>query len=109
MQLCVYSWVHIYCTSACEHSLHVEAKDFRDALYKLKPFPSSSPLSLHLRETHVNLDLFLWRQLLLHLRLEPAEKEWPQYSVESVYQSLVFQLALVEPGIKILGTEKKQK
>lgn len=48
--------------------------------------PIVLPFSLQFRESYVDLHFFLWRQLLLHVRLEPSEEKRSKYTVEPVYQ-----------------------
>lgn len=62
-----------------------------------------SPLPLHFGEANIDFDFLLWRQFLLHLCLESTQEEWPQDSVQSIHKTLVLQLALVKPSIKILA------
>ena len=50
------------------------------------PKTTSSPFPLHFGEAHVDLDLFLRRQFLLHVGLEATEEERSEYTVQSRHQ-----------------------
>ena len=68
-----------------------------------------SPLPLHLRETDIDLDFLLGREFPLNLCLESAQEEWSEDSMQPVHKTLILQLALVEPGIKILSEGERER
>ena len=68
-----------------------------------------SPLPLHLREANIDLDLLLGREFPLNLCLESAQEEWSEDCMQPVHKTLVLQLALVEPGIKILSEGERER
>ena len=62
------------------------------------------PFPLHFAHAHPDLDLLLREQALLHVTLEPSEKEWSEHVVKFLNHAPVFQTVVrIEPLVKILG------